>query len=82
MNIVLLLLKIHTYFKPIAPKRGLVANIRVAVWISPRNVPKSNAVDAEAMCIFFLIGFDSLLFLLLVTIEDLLVFELVSDNEI
>jgi hypothetical protein len=45
-------------------------------------VPKSNAVDAEAMCLFFLTGFDSLLLPLLVTIEDLLIFEFASDKEI
>lgn len=82
MNIVLMIVKIHTYFKPIAPNRGLAANIRVAAWIRPRTVPKSNAVDAEAMCLFFLIGFDSLLLLLLVTIEDLLIFEFASDKKI
>jgi hypothetical protein len=45
-------------------------------------VPKSNAVDAEAMCLFLLIGFESLLLPLLVTIEDLLIFEFASDKEI
>lgn len=45
-------------------------------------MPKSNAVDAEAMCLFFLIGFDSLLSPLLVAIEDLLIFELASDKAI
>jgi hypothetical protein len=44
-------------------------------------VPKSNAVDAEAMCLFLLIGFESLLLPLLVTIEDLLIFEFASDKK-
>jgi len=45
-------------------------------------VPNSNAVDAEAMCLFFLIGFDSFLLPLLVTLEDLLILEFASDKEI
>lgn len=45
-------------------------------------MPKSNAVDAEAMCLFFLPAFDTFLLLLLVAEVDLHILVLLSDKEI
>ena len=46
-------------------------------------MPKSNAVDAEAMCRFFLPAFETLLLLLLlVSVVDLHILVLQSDKEI
>ena len=45
-------------------------------------MPKSSAVDAEAICRFFLPAFDTLLLLLLVAEVDLHAFVLISDKEI
>lgn len=54
-----------TCFTPITYNRGLAPNIRTEACRRPRIEPKSSAVDAEAMCLFFFFTTISLILLLL-----------------
>jgi len=53
-----------TCLTPITYNRGLAPNIRTEACRRPRIEPKSSAVDAEAMCLFFFTTISLLLLLL------------------